>query len=209
MLPAWGAHGSGDWHDWDWDTAKQLIFDESNQQSYGVPYAAGQTYSKHQYFGRRCWTDWFDRDNPSGTGDWENLSNLRKENPGKICAKPLDIEARTLLGLSPAAAGEIIHKSDTTSGFICRNEDQCKKKGCSDYRVRFSCPISFCDGGGPRPKCWTDWFDRDDPSGNGDWENLSNLLTENPWKICSKPLGIQARTLSGLSAAEVGDVIYK
>ncbi|XP_049446803.1 uncharacterized protein LOC125897487 isoform X11 [Epinephelus fuscoguttatus] len=179
------------------------LFFESNQQSNGVPYAVGPTYST------QCWTDWFDRDNPSGNGDWENLSNLRKENPGKICAKPLGIEARTLLGLSPAAAGEIIYKSDTTSGFICRNKDQCKKKGCSDYRVRFSCPISFCNGEDPRPKCWTDWFDRDNPSGNGDWENLSNLLTENPGKICSKPLAIQARTLSGLSAAEVGDVIHK
>ncbi|KAF3849962.1 hypothetical protein F7725_019681 [Dissostichus mawsoni] len=32
-----------------------------------------------------CWTDWFDRDNPSGSGDWELSSDLRKENPGKIC----------------------------------------------------------------------------------------------------------------------------
>lgn len=58
-----------------------------------------------------CWTDWFDRDDPSGTGDWETLSNLRAQYPGKICPKPVDIEAKTLSGLSVAAAGDVIYKS--------------------------------------------------------------------------------------------------
>lgn len=57
-----------------------------------------------------CWTDWFDRDDPSGSGDWETLYNLRKENPGKICPTPQGIEATTLSGLSVAAAGEVIYK---------------------------------------------------------------------------------------------------
>lgn len=57
-----------------------------------------------------CWTDWFDRDDPSGTGDWETLSNLRNQYPGKICPKPVDIEAQTLSGLSVAAAGDVIYK---------------------------------------------------------------------------------------------------
>lgn len=57
-----------------------------------------------------CWTEWFDRDNPSGTGDWEHLSALRTENPGKICPNPVDIEAQTLSGLSVAAAGDVIYK---------------------------------------------------------------------------------------------------
>lgn len=65
------------------------------------------TYLNH---GPECWTDWFDRDDPSGTGDWEVLYNLRKENPGKICPKPIDIEATTLSGLSVAAAGDVIYK---------------------------------------------------------------------------------------------------
>lgn len=54
-----------------------------------------------------CWTDWFDRDDPTGTGDWETLYHLRKQNPGKICPKPADIEAQTL---SVAAAGDVIYK---------------------------------------------------------------------------------------------------
>lgn len=57
-----------------------------------------------------CWTDWFDRDDPSGTGDWETLSDLRKQFPQKICPKPIDIEVQTLSGLSVAAAGDIVFK---------------------------------------------------------------------------------------------------
>ncbi|XP_028253573.1 cartilage intermediate layer protein 2-like [Parambassis ranga] len=148
-----------------------------------------------------CWTQWFDRDNPSGTGDWEDLNHLRIENPGKICPSPIDIEAKTLSGLSAAAAGDVIHKSDTTTGFVCRNQDQ-HGKWCNDYRVRFRCQPSFCG-------CWTQWFDRDDPSGTGDWEILDQLRIENPGKICPSPTDIEATTLSGVSAAATGDVIYK
>ncbi|XP_056284407.1 mucin-5B-like isoform X3 [Pseudoliparis swirei] len=149
-----------------------------------------------------CWTKWFDRDNPSGSGDWETLVSLHKENPGKICPKPTAIEAQTLTGLSVAAAGEVIQISDTTTGFVCRNEDQPDKR-CNDYRVRFSCPASFCD----RDVCWTKWFDRDDPSGSGDWETLVDLHKENPGKICPKPAAIEAQTLTGLSVAAAGEVI--
>ncbi|XP_037541095.1 cartilage intermediate layer protein 1-like [Nematolebias whitei] len=42
-----------------------------------------------------CWTRWFNRDFPSGQGDWETLEKLRKEYPGQICLKPLDIQAVT------------------------------------------------------------------------------------------------------------------
>ncbi|XP_034756375.1 uncharacterized protein LOC117961661 isoform X3 [Etheostoma cragini] len=152
------------------------------------------------FFG--CWTEWFDRDDPSGAGDWETLVELRKEYPGKICADPIDVEARTLTGLTVAAAGDVIYVSDTTDGFVCRNQDQPKKNMCKDYRVRFSCPSSFCKG------CWTEWFDRDDPTVTGDWETLVELRKEYPGKICANPIGVEARTLSGLTAAAAGDVIY-
>ena len=63
-----------------------------------------------KHLGPGCWTEWFDRDDPSRTGDWETLSDLYNENPGKICFKPADIEARTLSGLSVAAAGDVTFK---------------------------------------------------------------------------------------------------
>ncbi|XP_028253599.1 mucin-5AC-like [Parambassis ranga] len=152
----------------------------------------------------RCWTDWFDRDNPTGTGDWETLYNLRIENPEKICPKPVQIEAQTLSGISAAAAGEVIYRSDTTSGFICRIKDQPDKK-CNDYRVRFSCHPPFCGAG----VCWTQWYDRDDPSGTGDWELLSNLRLENPGAICDSPLYIEVVTTDTLTPAiSTGDSFY-
>ncbi|XP_028289907.1 cartilage intermediate layer protein 2-like [Gouania willdenowi] len=134
-----------------------------------------------------CWTKWFDRDDPSGTGDWETLSSLRKENPGKICPNPADIEVVTLSGQSVSQAGEKIYKMDTTSGFVCRKKDQPDKK-CKDYKVRFSCSQPFCDDG----VCWTKWFDRDDPSGTGDWELLKYLKKKH--QICDTPLYIEAMT---------------
>ncbi|XP_062267703.1 cartilage intermediate layer protein 2-like [Platichthys flesus] len=97
----------------------------------------------------QCWTDWFDRDDPSGTGDWEVFSLLRIENPGKICLKPIQIEAKTLTGLSADAAGDVIFKSDTASGFVCRNKDQKITKMCNDYHIRFSCHPPFCTSGHP------------------------------------------------------------
>ncbi|KAI4802339.1 hypothetical protein KUCAC02_020187 [Chaenocephalus aceratus] len=136
-------------------------------------------------------------DDPSGSGDWETFSNLYKEHPGKICHKPQGIEATTLSGLSVAAAGEVIFKNDATSGFVCRNVDQTQKKMCSDYRVRFSCHPPFCGGG----VCWTDWFDRDNPSDSGDWENLINLRKENPGKICENPLYIEVITTDTMTPA--------
>ncbi|XP_051792632.1 uncharacterized protein si:dkey-205h13.2 isoform X1 [Acanthochromis polyacanthus] len=96
-----------------------------------------------------CWTVWFDRDNPSGKGDWETLSDLRKENPGMICDKPLNIEAQTLSGLSVGAAGDKIFRYDVVSGFVCVNNQQPGMRMCNDYRVRFYCDPYFCAGRRP------------------------------------------------------------
>uniref|UniRef100_A0A671WCL6 WxxW domain-containing protein n=1 Tax=Sparus aurata TaxID=8175 RepID=A0A671WCL6_SPAAU len=137
----------------------------------------------------QCWTDWFNRDNPSGSGDWETLKELRRENPGKICSDLKGMEVTTLSGHSVSAAGEVIFRNDLTDGFVCRNQDQSDRM-CNDYRVRFSCPPQFCG----EEVCWTKWYDRDDPSGTGDWEPLSNLRSENPGQICANPLYIEAVT---------------
>lgn len=142
------------------------------------------------------WTQWFDRDEPSGTGDWEDLSSLRKEYPGQICPNPVGIEARTLSGLSVAEAGEQIYRSDTTSGFICRKEDQ-PDNDCYDYQVRFSCPPTSCT----KNLCWTIYFNRDSPGGTGDWETLTDLRKENPGKICDNPLYIHAVTADTMTPA--------
>uniref|UniRef100_A0AAQ5YLS3 WxxW domain-containing protein n=1 Tax=Amphiprion ocellaris TaxID=80972 RepID=A0AAQ5YLS3_AMPOC len=89
---------------------------------------------------RKCW---FDRDDPSGSGDWETLSDLRKENPGMICRNPFAIDVQSLDGES----GDVFYRNDPKTGFVCRNKDQPGRKMCSDYRVRFLCKPPFCVGG--------------------------------------------------------------
>ncbi|XP_036003222.1 cartilage intermediate layer protein 2-like [Fundulus heteroclitus] len=150
------------------------------------------------------WTQWFDRDNPSGSGDWEDLRSLRKENPGKICRDPRDIEAVTLSGLSVSQTGDNIYRNDLKTGFVCRNEDQ-RGRECNDYKVRFSCGAKSCDN-----VCWTKWYNRDSPSGSGDWEDLSALIRENPGgSLCSKPKYIEAVTVDGeIPAIRTGESFH-
>uniref|UniRef100_A0A3B5A4P0 Cartilage intermediate layer protein 2-like n=1 Tax=Stegastes partitus TaxID=144197 RepID=A0A3B5A4P0_9TELE len=54
----------------------------------------------------------------------------------------------------------------------------------------------------------TDWFEGDDPSAARDWETLDRLRKDHPGKICPKPSSLEAQTLSGLSVAAAGDLIY-
>ncbi|XP_061137029.1 uncharacterized protein LOC133155599 isoform X3 [Syngnathus typhle] len=151
----------------------------------------------------QCWTSWFDRDDPSGTGDYEILYELYKEYPGKICEHPKGIEVRTILGESVGSTANVIQVSDTHIGFICRNADQPHNWPCQDYKVRFLCPLEFCKPA----EWWTPWFDRDDPSGTGDYETLYELRKEYPGKICERPSRIEVLTTSGASVESTGNVI--
>lgn len=54
-----------------------------------------------------CYTQWFDRSNPSGGRDNEALTELRAEYPGKICPKPLTIQAATLTGVPAESIGQV------------------------------------------------------------------------------------------------------
>ncbi|XP_054605063.1 cartilage intermediate layer protein 2-like isoform X1 [Nothobranchius furzeri] len=87
-----------------------------------------------------CWTSWYDRSDPTGMGDWEDLPDLRRENPGEICPRPYAIQAVTVDGNIPATStGQQFYAYNTKVGFICRNEDQ-NPGPCLDYKVRFRCP---------------------------------------------------------------------
>ncbi|XP_037332539.2 cartilage intermediate layer protein 1-like [Pungitius pungitius] len=87
---------------------------------------------------RYCWTSWYDRDNPSGTGDWELLSDLWTEYPGQICNMPVAIEAYTISGTPASLTGDV-YTSHPVYGFVCVNNQQ-KTGSCLDYKVRFMCP---------------------------------------------------------------------
>ncbi|XP_065141778.1 uncharacterized protein [Paramisgurnus dabryanus] len=144
-----------------------------------------------------CRTPWIDRDNPGGVGDFETLNHIQIEYPLQVCPQPIAIEVTTLSGIQIQQTSSIFQLFDPLQGFSCVNG----KVSCEDYRVRFTCPQSFC-----QTKCVTRWFDRDDPSGNGDFEYLSDLLNENPGLICQNPIGIEAQTVSGLHVSQTGNV---
>ena len=50
------------------------------------------------------WTPWFDRDNPSATGDYETLAELIKEGK-KICPVPVGVECQTTAGRPAYSTG--------------------------------------------------------------------------------------------------------
>jgi hypothetical protein len=101
------------------------------------------------------WTAWFDRDDPSGVGDFEDLTNLIKEKK-PICARPTAVQCRykggavwghQTLPLGPtntAGAGYQCLVSGPGAGAICQNA-QTKPPGtqsnptCKDSEVRFCC----------------------------------------------------------------------
>lgn len=82
------------------------------------------------------WSEWFNRDRPSGTGDWEVLEILVEN--GQVCEHPIDIRCETLQGIPASATGENVIV-DPAKGCICINEQQ-KDGVCNyDYRVKFKC----------------------------------------------------------------------
>ncbi|KAL1007492.1 hypothetical protein UPYG_G00087520 [Umbra pygmaea] len=84
------------------------------------------------------WTEWFDRDDERGSGDWEKLSDLHNMYPDRLCATPMDIQAETYDGIPYNETGDVIYKSDKDYGFVCLNKDQSHGL-CNNYRVRFLC----------------------------------------------------------------------
>ncbi|XP_041952223.1 cartilage intermediate layer protein 1-like isoform X2 [Alosa sapidissima] len=139
----------------------------------------------------KCWTDWMDHDDPTGTGDSETVSDLKTEYPKTMCPNPTAIEVASVDGISLADAGNVFYANDHITGLICKNADQ-ERCFCRDYKVRFICHPPFC---GTEKMCWTKWYDRDDPSGTGDWELLTNLQNANPGEICANPIAIESRTV--------------
>lgn len=81
------------------------------------------------------WTAWLDRDDPSGSGDWE----LRSDHSG-VCANPVDFQARRVNDGTPAnLTGEVFAHNSAINGLACRKSDQ-PDNTCFDYEVRFLCP---------------------------------------------------------------------
>ena len=138
-------------------------------------------------------SDWHDRDNPSGTGDYEGITDYYN-NGWILNPSPAGIECRTVSGdVDADDTGEVMSAYDVTTGCICKKADQ-SDNTCNDYEARY-----FFG--------WTPWLDRDNPSGTGDYEDINAHVREGKLG-CSDPVNIQCRRISdGVDAAETGEIL--
>ncbi|XP_030365446.1 cartilage intermediate layer protein 2 [Strigops habroptila] len=86
------------------------------------------------------WTSWFNIDHPGGDGDHESLEAIRFYYRGRVCERPVAIQARTTEWELPEDVGEVVHISPK-KGFRCINKEQPPGKTCSNYHIRFLCPL--------------------------------------------------------------------
>ncbi|XP_053558902.1 cartilage intermediate layer protein 2 [Bombina bombina] len=86
------------------------------------------------------WTSWFNVDHPGGEGDYETIEAVRFYYRDRLCARPIAIEARTTEWVAPEDTKEIVHSSPE-KGFWCINREQKGGRTCSNYHVRFQCPL--------------------------------------------------------------------
>ncbi|XP_028409446.1 cartilage intermediate layer protein 2-like [Dendronephthya gigantea] len=83
------------------------------------------------------WTGWLDRDNPSGTGDWETYNSF-KPRPCRAGYRPLGANCRVKHTYQPwYAANQNIALQCTSGGFVCKNSDNTQY--CKDYEIQFRC----------------------------------------------------------------------
>lgn len=87
------------------------------------------------------WSEWLNRDTPSGLGDYEERYNF-----SQVCDAPTSVEARLTADpgkvfLSASDAPDSLYHLTPEKGLVCKNADQADGS-CNDYQVRFFCPTS-------------------------------------------------------------------
>lgn len=85
------------------------------------------------------WTDWLNRDGPSGNGDYENKSAYSL---AQVCAQPARIEAMVVGGTTVYRPGDALPDRlsyfSPEQGLVCVNSQQ-PGGTCQDYTVRYYC----------------------------------------------------------------------
>jgi len=87
------------------------------------------------------WSAWFDRDRPTGSGDYELFKDLVETK--QLCAKPLAIECQTTNGQIDWTASQSVYHCDLSRGGYCVNREQAPGSSCEDFRVRYLCPSIY------------------------------------------------------------------
>ncbi|XP_013397104.1 uncharacterized protein LOC106163931, partial [Lingula anatina] len=91
------------------------------------------------------WSAWFDRDNPSGSGDVETLSGQNELGPVCPSGSPISAQCRVkrsgaiFTTTSGSPPNVLSHRCTPTEGLVCKNSDQ-SGSGCRDYEIRYLCP---------------------------------------------------------------------
>ena len=89
------------------------------------------------------WTQFFDRDQPSGNGDYETLNVINRQYLGRACSNPTAVDARVVSnGSDYRTAGQVVLVS-TSHGLTCEHARQRDRRRCLNYRIRFCCPSKF------------------------------------------------------------------
>lgn len=85
------------------------------------------------------WTDWLNRDGPSGNGDYENKSAY---STAQVCAQPSKIEAKIVGGSTVYRPGDNVPNRlsyfSPAQGLACVNKEQ-PDGICQNYTVRYLC----------------------------------------------------------------------
>ncbi|XP_069820504.1 cartilage intermediate layer protein 2 [Dendropsophus ebraccatus] len=129
------------------------------------------------------WTSWFNVDHPEGDGDYETVEAIRFYYPQRLCLRPIALEARTTEWATVRDTMEVVHSSPE-KGFWCINKEQRRGQNCSNYHVRFQCPLD--------PLFWSLW---------------------SPWSSCSQTecgtKGIQIRQRTCINVQPVMSLSLK
>lgn len=96
-------------------------------------------------------------------------------------------------GVSASDTGENVYFHPLT-GCICINSQQPSGRCKFDYRVKFKCCPECSEG---LVGEWTEWLDRDNPSGTGDWEVLDIFVEQG--KVCEHPISVMCEEVNGKS----------
>jgi hypothetical protein len=87
---------------------------------------------EHKELVNGYWTDWLNRDYPSGSGDYE----IRSLFPG-VCANPIDVRCATFEDVDWTETGENV-TCTPENGLVCVNQSQ-DDLYCENYKVAFLC----------------------------------------------------------------------
>jgi hypothetical protein len=124
---------------------------------------------------------WINRDRPGSDGDYERLSDVKREFPQFYCSNPQALQAREIDRseiISTEDFPDLINTFNLYDGLICLNADQ-PAGTCANYETRYRCGSK-----------WTAWKSADRPNASGDYERRSS-------DICANASRIQARFTAG------------